>query len=75
MVAGLGEAAAAVFFNRYGKLFRPKRLHGRVDVTFTMVKHYRISLNRFIADGSWFLVKALLFQQLPDFCETAATIP
>ena len=57
-VAGLGEAAAAVFFNRDGKLFRPKLLHGRVDVACTREIHDRISLGRFIADGSLFVVKA-----------------
>ena len=49
-VAGLGEVAAAVFFNRDGKLFRPKLLHGRADVACTREIHDRISLDRFIAD-------------------------
>ena len=49
-LAGLGEAVAACFFNRDGKLFRPKLLHGRVDVARTREIHDRIFLNRFIAD-------------------------
>lgn len=44
-VAGFGEAVAAFFFNRDGKLFRPKLLPGRVDVTYTGVNRYQISLN------------------------------
>ena len=52
-VAGLGEVAAAVFFNRDGKLFRSKLLHGRIDVGCIREIHDRIYLDRFIANGSW----------------------
>lgn len=44
-VAGLGKVAAACFFNRDGKLFRPKRLYGRGDVACAGVNHYRVSLS------------------------------
>ena len=47
-LAGLGEAATAVFFNRYDKLFRPKLMHGRIDVGCTRKIHDRIYLDRFI---------------------------
>jgi len=48
-LAGLGEAATAVFFNRYDKLFRPKLMHGRIDMGYTRKIHDRIYLDCFIA--------------------------